>query len=63
VHETFDEETQSILDAADRAIARSQELVEQRRSIVAECERRRQQRNRELLVAEVRSACEKPRGE
>jgi hypothetical protein len=31
--------TQVLLDAADRAIARSRELVDQRRKIMAECER------------------------
>jgi len=41
--EPFSEETQSLLDAADRAIVESQELVAQRRSIVAECGRKRRQ--------------------
>jgi hypothetical protein len=36
--DAFSLETQELLDAADRAIARSRDLVEQRRQMVAECE-------------------------
>jgi hypothetical protein len=35
----FSLETQELLDAADRAIARSRELVDQRRQLMAKCER------------------------
>jgi hypothetical protein len=47
--EPFSEETQILLDAADRAIARSHDLRAQRQKIVVECERRRR-------VQEVRFA-------
>lgn len=42
--ELFSRETQELFDAADRAIAHSRELVEQRRQLMAECERNRLQR-------------------
>ena len=35
--EPFSDETQLILDAADRAIARSRELIAQRKCMLAEC--------------------------
>jgi len=38
----FSEETQELLDAADRAVARSRETVEQVRKSFSECERRLQ---------------------
>jgi hypothetical protein len=43
VAEPYSEETQRLLDAADRAIARSQDLVEQRRNVIAECEQKRRE--------------------
>lgn len=39
--EAFSLETQELLDAADRAIARSRDLAEQRKEMMAECERTR----------------------
>jgi hypothetical protein len=36
--EAFSLETQELLDAADRAIARSRDLAEQRKEMMAECE-------------------------
>jgi hypothetical protein len=39
--ELFCLETQELLDAADRAIARSRDLADQRRQVIAECERKR----------------------
>ncbi len=41
--DAFGLETQELLDAADRAIARSRELVEQRRKMLTECERNRRE--------------------
>jgi hypothetical protein len=35
----FSDETQDLLDAADRAIARSRDLVKRHRQVIAECER------------------------
>ena len=51
--EPFSLETQELFDAADRAIARSRDLVDQRRQIMAECEknRRKQQARFALLRA------------
>src|SRR5260221_11111603 len=49
--ELFSEETQNLLEAADRAIARSQELAEQRRHMVVQCEQKRQQRELREPVA------------
>jgi hypothetical protein len=37
--EPFSLETQELFDAADRAIARSRELADQRRQMMAECKR------------------------
>lgn len=37
--EAFSRETQELLDAADRAIARSREVVQQRQQVMTECER------------------------
>jgi hypothetical protein len=37
--EPFSDETQALLDAADRAISHSRELVDQRRKALAKCER------------------------
>ena len=37
--EAFSLESQELFDAADRAIARSRELAEQRQQMMAECER------------------------
>jgi hypothetical protein len=37
----FSLETQELLDAADLAIAHSRELADQRRQVIAECERNR----------------------
>jgi len=34
-------ETQELIDASDRAIAHSRELVDQRREMMSECERNR----------------------
>ena len=39
--EAFTQETQELLDAADRAIARSRDLAQQRQQIVSECEKSR----------------------
>jgi hypothetical protein len=39
--EPFSLETQELLDAADLAITRSRELADQRRQVIAECERSR----------------------
>jgi len=39
--DAFSQETQELLDAADRAIARSRELAEQRKDMMAECARTR----------------------
>lgn len=39
--EPFSFETQELLDAADRAIALSRDLADQRRQMMAECERSR----------------------
>lgn len=47
--EPFSDETQQLFDAADRAIARSRELSEQRRDIVAECERQRRREELRLI--------------
>ena len=47
----FSEETQVLLEAADRAIARSHDLRQQRQEIVAECERRRRVRKLDLLFS------------
>ena len=47
----FSEETRILLDAADRAIAHSQDLRVQRLEIVAECERRRRGRMLDLLFS------------
>jgi hypothetical protein len=49
--EPFSDETQRLFDAADRAIARSRELSEQRRDIVTECERQRRQRELRQILA------------
>jgi len=49
--EPFSLETQELLDAADRAIARSCQLAHERRQLVAECERNR--RAAELRIAFV----------
>jgi hypothetical protein len=49
--EPFCDETQRLFDAADRAIARSRELSEERRDIVAECERQRRQRELRQILA------------
>jgi hypothetical protein len=37
----FSEETQALLDAADRAIVCSRDIINQGRSAMAECQRRR----------------------
>jgi hypothetical protein len=47
--EPFSLETQELLDAADRVIARSRELANQRRQMRAECESSR--RAQELRLA------------
>jgi hypothetical protein len=47
--EPFSLETQELLDAADRAIARSRTLANQRRQMRAECERNR--REQEIRLA------------
>ena len=39
--EAFSLETRELLDAADRAIARSRDLAEQRKEMMAQCERTR----------------------
>ena len=39
--DAFSLETQELLDAADRAIARSRDLAEQRKEMMAQCERTR----------------------
>jgi len=44
VRQTFTKETQKLLDAADHAIARSQDLVKQRRKLIADCAKARRQR-------------------
>jgi hypothetical protein len=50
VPQPFSEETQRLLDAADQAIARSRDLVEQRRNVVTDCEEaRRQQELRQIF--------------
>ncbi|GLR90800.1 hypothetical protein [Bradyrhizobium iriomotense] len=41
--EPFSRETQDLFDASDRAIAKSRELVDQRREMIAECERNRRE--------------------
>lgn len=52
----FSEETQRLLDAADRAIASSKLLVEERRSVVAECEQKlRQQELRQVFARQTRN--------
>jgi len=38
--EAFSLETQELLDAADRAIARSRNLAQQRQQMMTECERK-----------------------
>lgn len=53
--EPFSWEAQELFDACDRAIARSRELVEQRRQMMAECERERhEQELRFVLRREAR---------
>jgi hypothetical protein len=48
-------ETQELLDAADLAIAHSRELADQRRQLIAECERnRRVQQVRLAFLREIR---------
>lgn len=48
-------ETQELLDAADRAIARSRDLAEQRKEMMAECERtRRRQEVRLAFLREIK---------
>ncbi|MBR0717578.1 hypothetical protein [Bradyrhizobium liaoningense] len=41
--EPFSREAQELFDASDRAIARSRDLVAQRREMMAECERNRRE--------------------
>ncbi|HZV04951.1 MAG TPA: hypothetical protein VE999_07705 [Gemmataceae bacterium] len=43
--EPFSPETQDLLDAADRAIAHSRELLDQRRQLTATCERNRRRQD------------------
>jgi hypothetical protein len=51
--EPFSDETQVLLDAADRAIARSRELLEQRHEAMAACQRAlRQQEIRLIFLRE-----------
>jgi len=53
--EAFSYETQILLEAADRAIARGKDIVDQRRQVVAECERaNRQQEFRLIFLREIR---------
>jgi hypothetical protein len=53
--DAFSQETQELLDAADRAIARSRDLADQRRQMVARCERdRREQEGRFAFLRELR---------
>ena len=53
--ERLSEETQVLLDAADRAIANSRDLADQRRKVVTECERmRRVQEVRLAFLREIR---------
>ena len=52
--EPFSPETQQLLDAADRAITQSRELVDQRRELMAKCERnRRSQAVRLAFLCEI----------
>jgi hypothetical protein len=50
--EAFSLETLELLDAADRVIARSRDLAEQRKQTMAECERTR--RRQEIRLAFLR---------
>jgi len=50
--QAFSLETQELLDAADRVIARSRDLAEQRKEVMAECERTR--RRQEIRLAFLR---------
>jgi hypothetical protein len=53
--EPFSRETQELFDAADRAIAYSRAIVDQRREMIAECERnRREQEARFAFRREIR---------
>jgi hypothetical protein len=51
--EPFSLETQELLDAADRAIARSRTLANQRRQMRAECERNRREEIRLAFRREI----------
>jgi hypothetical protein len=54
--EPFSPETQKLLDAADRAIARSRELADQRRQMLADFETGRHRREVRLAFAsEIRN--------
>ena len=44
MRQAFTKETQQLLDAADHAIARSRDLAEQRRKLIVDCAKARQQR-------------------
>jgi hypothetical protein len=51
----FSLETQELLDAADLAIAHSRELADQRRQVIADCERNRHaQQVRLAFLREIR---------
>ena len=53
--DAFSLETQELLDAADRAIARSRALAEQRQQMMAECERtRHRQEVRLVFLREIK---------
>ena len=53
--EPFSLETQELFDASDRAIARSRELIAQRREMMAQGERnRREQEDRFAFLRETR---------
>ena len=44
MRQAFTKETQKLLDAADHAIARSRDLVEQRRKLIEDCAEATRQR-------------------
>jgi hypothetical protein len=51
--EPFRLETQELLDAADRAIALSHELIDQRRQLIAEWERNRRVQEARFVLRRV----------
>lgn len=48
--ESLSRETQELFDASDRAIAHSRKLVDQRREIMAECERNRSRQEASFIL-------------